>query len=64
VRLAGQRGNQFEVLVDMEHGEFSEFRRGRDQQIRNRRCPVLPALGECRLDRDGPILDDGREVRT
>ena len=62
LRLAGQRGDQFEVLVEMQHGEFGELRRGRDQQIWNRRCSVLPALSECRLDCNGPILDEGREV--
>lgn len=39
-----------------------QLRRGCDEQIWNRRGSVLPALGECRLDRDGPVLDERREV--
>jgi hypothetical protein len=36
--------------------------RGCDQQMGDRQCPVLPALGECRLHRDGPMINERREM--
>lgn len=43
-RLASDLSDQFEVLVDLEHGEVDEFGGGGDQKVGDRRCPMLTAL--------------------
>jgi hypothetical protein len=47
--LTGELGDELEVLVDVEHGEIGEFGGRCDQEVGNRRRPMLPAFGEHRL---------------
>src|SRR5690606_12076584 len=44
--LAGQVGDELEVLVEVQDGETGELRRRRDEQVGHGRCPVLAPLGQ------------------
>ena len=44
--LAGDTGDEVEVLVEVEHGKSGEFRGCGDDEVRDRRGAVLAAVGE------------------
>lgn len=44
--LASDRGDEVEVLVDVQHGESGEFGGRRDEQVGDRRGAVLATVGE------------------
>ena len=60
--LAGDRGDEVEVFVDVEDGEAVELRGSGDEKVWDRWCPVLSLVGEKGLDLDGAILDGGSKV--
>src|SRR5688572_10903976 len=61
-RLAGDFGDQVEVLVDVEDGEAPQLGSGGHQEVRDRRRPVAALVGEEQLDFDGAVLDARRQV--
>ena len=60
--LASDRGDEVEVLVDVQHGESGEFGGRRDEQVGDRRGAVLATVGEQPLDFDRSSFDRRREV--
>ena len=44
-RLAGEVGDEVEVLVQVEDGEVGEFCGGSDQEVGDRWCAVVAAFG-------------------
>lgn len=60
-RLSGELGDEREVLVVVEHDEPGELGARRDEQVGDRRCTVLAAVGEEAL---AEFLDDKRHSRS
>ncbi len=60
--LAGDRGDEVEVLVHVEDGEAVQLRSSGDQKVWDRWRTVLSVVGEKGLDLDGAILDGGSEI--
>lgn len=58
-RLAGDIRDDLEILVEVQHGQSGEFGRGGDDQIRDRRSPVLASIGEKRQHLHRSVLDSG-----
>jgi hypothetical protein len=56
-RLAGDCGDDLEVLVEVQDRQPGEFGSGGDDQIWNRRCSVLAAVGQ-----RGEDLDSARRA--
>ncbi len=55
-RLAGDFGNQIEVLVHMQDSETGKLGDGGDQEVGNLRGPVLTPLGEHALHLQRPAV--------
>jgi hypothetical protein len=57
-RLAGDRGNEVEILVDVQndHDRPGEFGNRRDEQTRDRRCPVVALIAQQPLDLGSAIF--------
>ena len=60
--LAGEVGDEVEVLVEMEHGALIELGHCGDQQVGDGGSAVLAALGQEALHLHGPVLCGGGEV--
>ncbi len=61
-RLAGHGADQFEIFVEVNHYETRQFGGRRDQEVRNRRGSVMPAIGEHLLHLHRAHLYGGGEV--
>jgi hypothetical protein len=44
--LSGEVADYVEVFIEVQHGESDEFGGGGDEQVWNRRCAVLTAVGK------------------
>jgi hypothetical protein len=60
--LAGDRGDEVEVLVDVQDGESGEFGGCCDEEVGDRWGAVLAAVGAESLDLDRSSFDRGCEV--
>ena len=60
--LAGDAGDEVEVLVQVQHGKPSEFSSGGNQQVGDRRCAVLALAGQCKLDLNCSVFNRRRHV--
>ena len=54
--LAGDAGDEVEVLVQVQDGEPPELSSGGNQQVGNRRRAVLALACQCQLDRNCSVL--------
>ena len=60
--LTGELCDELEVVVDVEHGEIGEFGGRCNQQVGDRRRPMLPAFGEHPLQFERSVFDPGCQV--
>ena len=60
--MAGDVGDEVEVLVEVEDGEVVQLRGCGDDEVGDGGCPVLASVGEEHLDRHGAVYDGGSEV--
>jgi hypothetical protein len=60
--LAGDLGDEVEVLVEVQHRQPGEFSGRRDDQIGYGRSTMLAPVGEQRQDLHGPVLDGRGQV--
>lgn len=56
-RLAGEVGNEFEILVHVQDGEVCELGSCGDQQVGDGGCPMVASFCKCKLQFDGPVFD-------
>ena len=61
-RLAGDLGDELEVLVEVEDGEVAELGGGCDEQVGNGGGSVLPAIGEARREAASADLSMSQQV--
>ena len=60
--LAGDAGDEVEVLVQVQDGEPPELSSGGNQQVGNRRRAVLALACQCQLDLNCSVLNRGCHV--
>ena len=60
--LTGDRRDEIEVLIDMEHGQRCQLCRGSNEYVWNGGRPVEPSIRKDLLDLEGMILNRWGQV--